>query len=442
MEDQAFKDLCIRIADTQIQRQVGRVIGAGSTTVQATGLSRTAAIGDQVLIGGAVGEIIDIAAENVTILPDRSCDGLRIGEQVIWIGRSELSPDDSWLGRVIDPYGNPMDNRGLNHGPVPRGLRAAPPQATQRRPLGERMATGLSVFDTLLPIVQGQRMGLFAGSGVGKSMLLGQLAQNVDADVIVVALVGERGREVREVIDKTLGPERMAKAVVVAATSDQPPIARRRALWSAMTVAEHFRDGGRQVFFLADSITRFAEAHREIALASGEGAHLNGFPPSTAHLIMSLAERAGPGHGETSGDITAIFSVLVAGSDMEGPIADILRGVLDGHVILDRDIAERGRYPAIDVLRSVSRSLPGAATDHENALLALARRRLGAYDRAELMIQSGLYSAGSDAEIAAALQVWPALDAFIAQPSPDGPNAAFDRLADCLRAARPVRTAA
>ncbi|MBM7066203.1 FliI/YscN family ATPase [Actibacterium sp. 188UL27-1] len=442
MEDQSFKDLCNRIADTNVEHQIGRVISAGSTVVRVTGLSRMAAIGDQVAIGGAMGEIIDINTDAVTVLPDRSCDGLRIGEQVTWIGRSELAPDDSWLGHVIDPYGAALDGGSLIQGPVSRSLRAAPPPATQRRHLGPRMATGLAVFDTILPLVRGQRMGLFAGSGVGKSMLLGQLAQNVDADVIVVALVGERGREVREFVDKTLGPERMAKTVVVAATSDQPPIARRRAVWSAMTVAEHFRDAGKQVFFLADSITRFAEAHREIALAAGEGVGLHGFPPSTAHLIMSLAERAGPGQGGTNGDITAIFSVLVAGSDMEGPIADTLRGVLDGHVVLDREIAERGRYPAIDVLRSVSRSLPGAANDHENALIALARRRLGAYDRAEMMIQSGLYSAGSDGDVDAAVQVWPALDAFIAEKAPSGPNAAFDRLADCLRAARPVRNAA
>jgi len=249
--------------------------------------------------------------------------------------------------------------------------------------------------------------------------------------VVVIALVVERGREVREFVDKVLGPEGMARSIVVAATSDQSPLVRRRCAWTAMAVAEYFRDQGAHVLFLADSITRFAEAHREVALASGEAASLRGFPPSTAHMIMSLCERAGPGT-ETAGDITAVFSVLVAGSDMEEPIADILRGVLDGHVVMDRKIAERGRFPAIDLLRSVSRSLPEAATAPENELIALARKLLGAYDRAEMMIQAGLYTAGSDPLTDAAIRVWPQLDAFLAENAPDGISGSFTRLAKCL----------
>lgn len=284
----------------------------------------------------------------------------------------------------------------------------------------------------MLPVVRGQRIGLFAGSGVGKSTLLAALGRAVEADVVVIALVGERGREVREFVERTLGKEGLARAIVVAATSDKPPLARRRALWSAMAVAEHFRDLGRHVLFLADSVTRFAAAHREVTLASGETASLRGYPPSIAPAIMELAERAGPGSEGCSGDITAVFSVLVAGSDMEEPISDIVRGVLDGHVVLDRTIAERGRFPAIDLLRSVSRSLPDCAKDPENALIALARRRLGSYDRAELMIQSGLYSAGNDPEIDAAIAAWPKLDAFLAEPSQAGIPAAFARLARCL----------
>ena len=223
----------------------------------------------------------------------------------------------------------------------------------------------------------------------------------------------------------------MKRAVVVAATSDQSPLVRRRCAWTAMAVAEHFRDQGLHVLLLADSITRFAEAHREVALASGEVASLRGYPPSTSHMIMSLCERAGPGTNDV-GDITAVFSVLVAGSDMEEPVADILRGVLDGHVVMDRKIAERGRFPAIDLLRSVSRSLPAAATVEENELINQARRLLGAYDRAEMMIQAGLYSAGSDPMIDAAIKVWPQLDAFLARAEPDGTDASFLHLADCL----------
>ena len=244
-------------------------------------------------------------------------------------------------------------------------------------------------------------------------------------------MIGERGREVREFIERVLGPEGMKRAVIVAATSDQSPLVRRRCAWTAMAVAEHFRDNGRQVLFLADSVTRFAEAHREVALAMGEAGSLRGYPPSTGHLITSLCERAGPGSGD-AGDITAVFSVLVAGSDMEEPIADILRGVLDGHVVLDRKIAERGRFPSIDLLRSVSRALPGAASETENALLGKARKLMGTFDRSEMMIQAGLYSHGSDANVDEAIACWPKLDAFLAESELKSIDASFDRLRQCV----------
>lgn len=249
--------------------------------------------------------------------------------------------------------------------------------------------------------------------------------------MVVIALIGERGREVREFVDRVLGKEGMKRAVVVAATSDQSPMMRRRCAWMAMSVAEHFRDLGRQVLFLADSITRFAEAHREVALASGEAGNLRGFPPSTTQQITSLCERSGPGVGH-SGDITAVFSVLVAGSDMEEPVADILRGVLDGHVVLDRKIAERGRFPAIDILRSVSRALPEAASGEENELILEGRRLLGLYDRSEMMIQAGLYSKGSDASLDHAVDAWPKIDRFLAAPEVVNTHASFEQLSQCL----------
>jgi flagellum-specific ATP synthase len=255
----------------------------------------------------------------------------------------------------------------------------------------------------------------------------------VAADVVVIALVGERGRELRDFTERVLGSEGMARSVVVTATSDQSALQRRRCALSALTVAEHFRDQGLHVLLLVDSVTRFAEAHREVALASGEAASLRGYPPSTAHAIMSLAERAGPGGGE-AGDITAVLSVLVAGSDMEEPVADIIRGTLDGHVVLDRKIAERGRYPAIDLLRSVSRSLPEAASSAENALISDARRTLGAYDRAEMMVHAGLYVQGTDPVVDRAIRLWPQLDGFLAEDAPaGGPDASFARLRACLQ---------
>ncbi|MGR3793181.1 FliI/YscN family ATPase [Vannielia sp. SX4] len=434
MAETSIAQLTAEIAALRPSASVGRISAVGRGAVELTGLSEIAALGDQVWLGtqgGRLrGEIVHIDRDRAMALPDGPADGIRLGDKVTLQGGDGLFPDLSWQGRVIDPYGQPLDGRALARGAELRPLRPHAPPATQRKRLGDRLGTGLAVFDTLLPIVRGQRLGLFAGSGVGKSSLLGALGRGLQADRAVIALVGERGRELRHFIEDVLGPEGMARSVIVAATSDQSAIARRRCLWTAMAVAEHLRDEGHHVLFLADSVTRFAEAHREVALAAGEPASLRGYPPSTAHMIMALAERAGPGV-DGVGDITAIFSVLVAGSDMEEPVADILRGVLDGHVVLAREIAERGRFPAVDLLRSTSRSLPEAASPEENALIVKARRRLGAYDRAELMIQSGLYTSGSDPEIDAAIRVYGQLDGFLAEASA-GPEEAFRRLRSVL----------
>jgi flagellum-specific ATP synthase len=292
----------------------------------------------------------------------------------------------------------------------------------------------MAIFNTMLPIVKGQRIGLFAGSGVGKSSLMGQFAKHMTGDIAIIALIGERGRELREFVENVLGPEGLKRSIVIAATSDQSPLVRRRCALAAMSVAEHFRDSGKHVIFMADSITRFAEAHREVAVASGEMPALRGYPPSTSHMIMSLCERAGPGL-EGQGDITGVFSVLVAGSDMDEPIADILRGVLDGHVVLDRKIAERGRYPAVDLLRSVSRSLPHCATDQENATISEARRLLGAYEQSATMIRAGLYSAGSDPVLDVAINAWPELDAYMGDGKSASIMNAFQKLTLLLRRA-------
>ncbi len=434
--DDIFAGLVADIGDIATTQRIGRVAEVARGVLQVTGLGLDVALGDRVVVRGAVevgGEILRLLRGSVTVLPDAAPDGLAIGDRVEVQGRSEIAPDDSWIGRIVDPFGRPLDGRPLFRGPVARPLRAPPPPAAGRRRLGERLRTGVAVFDTLLPLVRGQRIGLFAGSGVGKSSLLAKFARGVAADIVVIALVGERGRELREFTDHVLGPAGMARAVVVTATSDQSPLVRRRCMWTAMAVAEHFRDRGLHVLLLADSVTRFAEAHREVALAAGEEGNLRGFPPSTSHTIMAMAERAGPGPDrDGAGDITAVFTVLVAGSDMDEPVADILRGVLDGHVVMDRRIAERGRYPAVDLLRSVSRSLPGAATEDENLLIGRARRLLGAWDRAEMMVQAGLYAKGSDPLVDEAIAIWPDLDAFLAEDAPDGIAASFDRLAQCL----------
>lgn len=421
--------------------RLARVTEVGRGVLGVGGIGSDWRLGDRVRLSGTTlteGEVVALAPDRATVLTDGSMAGIRLGDGVENLGAAGIAPDNGWIGRIIDPFGHPIDGMPILRGVRERPLQASPPAATQRRRLGARLETGVAVFNTLLPLVRGQRIGLFAGSGVGKSSLLAKFARGVDADVTVIALVGERGRELREFVERVLGPEGMAKCVVVAATSDQSPLVRRRCAWTAMAVAEHFRDAGRHVLFLADSITRFAEAHREVALAAGEPATLRGFPPSTSHLIMSLAERAGPG-AEGMGDITAVLSVLVAGSDMDEPVADILRGVLDGHVVMEREIAERGRYPAINLLRSVSRALPHAATDAENALIARARRLLGAYDRAEMMIQAGLYAAGSDPLVDAALRVWPALDGFLSEDAGGGSAESFARLRAILERAGPDR---
>ncbi len=420
---------------------VGRIASLGGGTVKVTGLSDTASLGDLVLLpaqhGSSMrGEVLTLSSTDLTILPDGSSEGLQIGDPVTLLGENTIAPHDSWIGHVIDPFGNALDGGPLLRGSAPRPLRGQPLNPTARRGFGPRLETGLACFDTMLPIVRGQRIGLFAGSGVGKSTLLAKLALGLQADMVVIAMIGERGREVQEFVDRVLRPAGMKRSIVVAATSDTSPMVRRRCAWTAMAVAEHFRDRGRQVLFMADSVTRFADAHREIALAAGETGSLRGYPPSTSHLITALSERSGTGTG-TGGDITAVFSVLVAGSDMEEPIADILRGTLDGHVVLDRQIAERGRFPAINLLRSVSRSLPMAATEEENQLIAEARHRLGTYDRSEMMVQAGLYSKGTDPDIDAAIKTFPALDAFLAENAPDGVSGSFDRLRACLALSNP-----
>lgn len=427
------------ISTIKAEKVVGRVRAVHGGTIKIGGFGSEARLGDRIRIlrqsdKWLSGEVIQIDESMVVMLPDEDPTGVSLGDRATLLDASNIAPADNWIGRIIDPFGQPLDGRPLLRGPAMRPLRADPPRAAYRRSLGERLETGTTAFNTFLPIVRGQRIGLFAGSGVGKSSLLGHLGQHMEADIVVFALIGERGRELRDFVENVLGSHGMQRSVIVAATSDQSPLVRRRCAWSAMSVAEHFRDQGKHVLFLADSITRFAEAHREVATAAGEMPALRGFPASTAHMIMSLCERAGPGT-DGSGDITALLSVLVAGSDMDEPVADILRGVLDGHVVLDRKIAERGRYPAIDLLRSVSRSLPAAASDMENETLLNARRLLGSYARSETMIKAGLYSEGTDAELDQALKIWPELDAFIAEKETVSIQNSFDRLSIILRRA-------
>ena len=290
-------------------RPAGRVVEMRAGVLKVVGLTDVARLGDLVEVHGVggvtIGEVLAVERESATILLDGSDTDININSRVVLCGQQGIAPNESWLGQVIDPFGKPIGDDPILCGAKSYPVRGDTLNAIQKRGLGTRLETGMSVFNTILPIVRGQRLGLFAGSGVGKTMLLARFAVGVATDITVIALIGERGREIREFVENVLGPTGMERTIVVAATSDMSALARRRCAWSAMAIAEYFRDCGRQVLFLADSITRFAEAHREIALSAGEDASLRGYPPSTAQIIPALCERAGPGahEGRHNGNI-------------------------------------------------------------------------------------------------------------------------------------------
>ena len=314
------------------------------------------------------------------------------------------------LGRVLDGLGEPMDGGPPLSG-VPRPIRAAPPPPLDRARVSRPLPTGVRAIDAALSLGEGQRIGLFAGSGVGKSSLLGQMARGADADVVVIAPVGERGREVRGFLEETLEGARH-KAVVVCATSDAPALVRLQAGYVATTIAEHFRDEGERVLLLLDSLTRLARAQREVGLAAGEPPVHRGYPASTFHLLPALLERAGCGR---VGSITGIYTVLVAGDDMSDPVADEVRGILDGHIVLSRRLAERGHWPAVDVLGSLSRLMPQVTrVDHQRAAAAL-RRALAIYEEHRDFLSLGAYKPGANPELDDAVADWPQIEAFLTQ---------------------------
>jgi flagellum-specific ATP synthase len=324
-----------------------------------------------------------------------------------------VAVDGTLLGRVTDAFGAPLDG-----GPIPtcRGrvaLRAAPPPAMSRRPIHEALETGVRALDALLPLGRGQRVGLFAGTGVGKSTLLGMLCRHADADVIVVGLIGERGREVGDFVRNALGAEGLARAVVVAATGDEPPLVRVRGALRATAIAEHFRAQGKRVLLLMDSVTRFAMALREASLAAGEPPLTKGYTPSVFAALPSLLERAGTDEGE--GSITAIYTVLVEGDDLNDPIADAVRGVLDGHIVLSRKLADRGLFPAVDLLRSVSRLAPDICTPAHLADSARVRGALAAWEDAADLVQIGAYVTGSDPRVDRARAAMPRIESVLRQ---------------------------
>ncbi|MDB4928587.1 MAG: Flagellum-specific synthase FliI, partial [Myxococcaceae bacterium] len=348
------------------------------------------------------------------LLPLGHARGLGAGDRVRRTGAAlTVACGGGLRGRVLDGLGEPIDGAGAVAGETTaRGVDADPPDALTRRRVREVLPLGVRVIDGLLTVAAGQRVGLFAGSGVGKSALLGQVVRRASADVVVVALVGERGREVREFWEDHVG-DAQRRAVLVVATSDEPALVRLRAAFTATTVAEHFRDAGARVLLVMDSLTRVARAQREVGLAAGEPGVRRGLPPSVFALLPRLLERAGPGAG--AGTITALYTVLVEGGDLDEPIADEVRGLLDGHVVLDRAIAARGRYPAVDVLASASRVMDAVVDEGHRAAAQRVRALLAAYEQRRDLIALGAYRAGTEATTDEAVARLPALEAFLRQ---------------------------
>lgn len=401
-------------------QRYGRVVAVRGALIEAEGLAGAAQIGSRIRInapGGVVeAEVTGLDRGVAQCLPFSDPQGIASGVRAdLAAGQFVLRPSGDWLGRMIDGLGRPIDGKGpLLNGAEARPIKAVPPPAAARARVGGKIETGVRALDLFAPLCRGQRLGLFAGSGVGKSTLLSMLARWTECDVAVIGLVGERGREVQEFVEDDLGPEGLARSVVVVATSDEPALMRRQAAWTTLAVAEHFRDQGLHVLCLMDSVTRFAMAQREIGLASGEPPATKGYTPTVFAELPRLLERAGPGL-PGQGSITGLFTVLVDGDDHNEPIADAVRGILDGHIVITRKIAERGRYPAIDVLKSISRTLPHAHSDEQNRLRNAARRVLSTYGDMEEMVRLGAYRQGGNAEVDEAIRLAPQIEALIGQ---------------------------
>jgi flagellum-specific ATP synthase len=430
----------------------GRVTALEGLRIEAAGPAQALRLGASVRFGsenGPRGELVGFQDGRAVLLACDPLDGLGPGAPVFFtFGMDTVRPSDGWLGRVIDAFADPLDGKGpLPAGLRPRLVKSNAPNAQSRARVDQKMALGVKAIDVFAPCARGQRLGVFAGSGVGKSTIMSMLARGADADVIVIGLIGERGREVREFIEDTLGPDGLAKSVIVTATSDEAAPRRRRAAWMTLAVAEHFRDEGRQVVCFLDSVTRFAMAQREIGLAAGEPPTTRGYTPSVFAELPKLLERAGPGltvpEGEPQGQITGLFTVLVDGDDHNEPISDAVRGTLDGHITLSRAIAERGRFPAVDVLKSISRLQNLLQTQEEKAISLRARRLMALYSNMEELVRIGAYAKGADAEVDEAVRLWPQMEAFLQQDVHDvtTPEDAFAKLHAILAPAAPAAPA-
>ncbi|MGB9804253.1 flagellar protein export ATPase FliI [Desulfofundulus sp.] len=406
-----------RVRSARLLRPTGQVVRVIGLTVEVRGIAaRIGEICDIQVPGEApvVAEVVGFREDVTLLMPLGELRGIFPGCSVVPRGRGlSVAVGEHLLGRVLDGLGRPMDGRDLlapDQCYVP--VDNSPPNPLYRQRITQVFSTGVRAIDAFLTCGRGQRLGIFAGSGVGKSTLLGMVARYSSADVNVIALVGERGREVRDFIEGDLGPEGLARSVVVAATSDQPALVRVKAAFLASAIAEYFRDEGKDVLLLMDSVTRFAMAQREVGLAIGEPPTSRGYTPSVFALLPRLLERSGMG---TTGSITAFYTVLVEGDDLNEPITDAVRGILDGHIVLTREMAARNHYPAIDVLQSVSRLMPEIADAEHLARVGRLRDLLATYRQSEDLINIGAYAPGSNPRIDAAVKAYPRIVQFLRQ---------------------------
>lgn len=420
-----YASLLAETETVRFQGVVSRVVGL---LVESEGPA--AAVGDFCAIRTRGGREIRVQVTGfrdgrLLAIPLEEIDGLQPGDPIVARGReSRVAVSPSLLGRVLDGFGRPMDGGPPIEAEAWADLYAPPPGPLEREPIRESLTTGVRAIDGFLTVGRGQRIGIFGGSGVGKSTLLGSLVKNSSADVAVLALVGERNREVRDFIEHELGPEGMLRSVLVVSTSDRPSPLRVRACYTALAVAEYFRDQGKDVLLVADSVTRLAMAQREIGLASGEPPSQKGYTPSVFQMMPRIFERAGRFR---RGSITAFFTVLVDGDDMNEPIADAVRGILDGHIVLSRQLGQRGHYPAIDILQSVSRLASRVGAEGQAQAAAAVRETLAVLQSSEDLIRIGAYAAGTNAKLDAAIRLESAVAEFLRQ-RPDERSSATETI--------------
>lgn len=414
------QELISKLEDVSPRHAYGRVSSIQGHLVEISGPLFEMSVGSLLSIHSddrepARCEVVGFSEDRALCLPYAELDGIRLGCRAVVHGPAVIRPNKGWLGRVVNAFGEPIDDKG----PLPRGhrpvkLREKPPAAHKRTRVGGPMDLGVRAINSFITLCQGQRMGIFAGSGVGKSVLLSMLARNASSEVNVIGLIGERGREVQEFIEDDLGEEGLKRSVVVVATSDEMALMRRQAAYLTLALAEYFRGEGKQVLCMMDSVTRFAQAQREIGLAAGEPPTSKGYTPTVFAELPKLLERAGPG-AKNEGSVTGLFTVLVDGDNHNEPVADAVRGILDGHIVMERAIAERGRYPAISILKSVSRTLPKAADPAYWPVVLKARQHMATYSDMEELIRLGAYKKGSDPDVDLAIALNEPLEAYLSQ---------------------------